>query len=209
MGFNKVLVLAAHPDDAEFGAGGSINRIASEGAEIHIAVFSPCIESLPDSTPDDILFTEMERAVSHLGNFSRSIYKYNIPVRHFPENRQNILEELIILKSRINPELVILPSSYDVHQDHKTINQEGTRAFKNCNIIGYELPWNNLHFKHDLYIKLEERNINSKISSILEYKSQEGRYYADANFIRSLAVVRGKQVKSSYAEAFEVIRWLI
>lgn len=39
---NKVLILAPHPDDAEFGLGGTISRMVEMGKEIHIMVFSMC-----------------------------------------------------------------------------------------------------------------------------------------------------------------------
>ncbi|MFW5916505.1 MAG: PIG-L family deacetylase, partial [Bacteroidota bacterium] len=35
------------------------------------------------------------------------------------------------------------------------------------------------------------------------------RYYATEDFIYSLAKTRGVQINADYAEAFEVIRWII
>ena len=36
----RILVLAPHTDDGEFGCGGSIARFASEGNEVHYVAFS-------------------------------------------------------------------------------------------------------------------------------------------------------------------------
>ena len=38
----KVLVVAPHTDDAEFGCGGTIARMIDEGLDVHIAAFSAC-----------------------------------------------------------------------------------------------------------------------------------------------------------------------
>jgi hypothetical protein len=53
---------------------------------------------------------------------------------------------------------------------------------------------------------LSEEQINIKINALKKYKSQEHRSYANEEFIRSLASVRGVQVGQRYAEVFEVIR---
>jgi LmbE family N-acetylglucosaminyl deacetylase len=102
-----------------------------------------------------------------------------------------------------------MPSENDIHQDHYTISQEGLRAFKFCTIFCYEMPWNNLTFNTSSFFVLEERHINKKINALEEYKSQAHRSYANADFIRSLARVRGEQISVKYAETFDIIRWII
>ena len=44
----KVLILAPHPDDAEFGLGATIVKLQNMGKEIHVAVFSNCEKSTPE-----------------------------------------------------------------------------------------------------------------------------------------------------------------
>jgi hypothetical protein len=56
---------------------------------------------------------------------------------------------------------------------------------------------------------LSEENINTKINALGAYNSQNGKNYANEEFIRSLARTRGVQIGSRYAEAFEVIRWVM
>jgi hypothetical protein len=76
-------------------------------------------------------------------------------------------------------------------------------------MIGYEMPWNNLNFSTNLFVPLEESHITSKIEALKCYKSQSGKSYATEDFIISLAKTRGVQIDVKYAEAFEVIRWVI
>jgi len=116
---------------------------------------------------------------------------------------------MIRLGNELKPELVLLPSTTDTHQDHQTISQEGFRAFKKISMIGYEMPYNNLNFSTNLFVALEERYLNQKIEALKSYRSQAGRIYATDDFVRSLARVRGTQIGIEYAEVFEVIRWVI
>jgi hypothetical protein len=51
--------------------------------------------------------------------------------------------------------------------------------------------------------------LQKKIAALKAYRTQEGKDYMKAEFIRSLAVVRGTQVGSELAEAFEVIRLML
>ena len=107
------------------------------------------------------------------------------------------------------PEMVFLPSVNDTHQDHKTIAQEGFRAFKRTTMLGYEIPWNNLDFRTSCFIELSEENLEKKIEALSKYESQKHRTYANKEFLRSLAITRGVQVGKCYAETFEVARWVM
>jgi len=208
-GIYRVLVLAPHTDDGEFGCGGSVSRFVQEGKMIYYAAFSTAEESVPEPWPKDILKTEVKEATSRLGIPRDNLFIYNFKVRELSYHRQEILEVLIKLKNDICPDLVFLPSSNDVHQDHSTISIEGIRAFKNTSILGYEIPWNNIEFKTEAFVILSEENINTKSYALDAYNSQKGRNYANEEFIRSLARTRGVQIGSRYAEAFEVIRWVM
>jgi hypothetical protein len=71
------------------------------------------------------------------------------------------------------------------------------------------LIWNNLTFNTTSFVKLKEDNIRKKIEALKEYKSQNGRDYISEEFILSLARTRGVQIGCQFAEAFEVIRWIL
>jgi len=208
LSFQVALILGAHTDD-EFGCAGTIARMIEEGTEVHCAAFSRCEESVPPGFPQDVLETEWRQATAHLGIPTENLHLYPFRVRHFPQFRQDILEELIVLRKQIQPDVVFLPSASDIHQDHRTISQEGIRAFKHSTVLGYELPMNTITFQHACFIRLEEHHLQSKIESLMHYESQTFRNYRNEEFLRGLARVRGVQINAEYAEAFEVLRWVL
>ncbi len=202
----KILCLAPHCDDIEFSCGASISKFIEEDYDVYMAVFSFC--DPPSQEAPNPLRKEFENATQHLGIF-KNIIKFNYKVRVFSESRQAILEDLIILNKSINPDLVIIPNSHDIHQDHKTIHNEAIRAFKRIKIIGYEMPWNNFSSTNNFHIKVEKKHIEAQLRSISEYKSQIFRGYSDEELIWGLGRVRGSQIGSRYAQSFELIRWVI
>lgn len=204
---NKILVLSPHTDDGEFGCGATIARFVKEGKEVHYAAFSIAEDSVPEPFPRDILATEVEEATKVLGVASLTLSPY--PVRRLAYYRQEILEKLVRLGKEINPDLVLMPSLNDIHQDHATVAAEGLRAFKKKTILCYELPWNNITFSNSCFITFGAEELDKKIEAMECYKSQEWKWYARKEFTRSLAVIRGTQIGGEYAEVFEVLRLVI
>jgi N-acetylglucosamine malate deacetylase 1 len=201
----RTLVLTAHTDD-EFGCSGLISRLLEENTEVHLACFSWCEESVPEGYARDVLKSEFKAAMEILAIAPERVRLYDQRVRHFPAHRQDILETLVVLRREIEPDLVLIPSSSDIHQDHGVIAQEGVRAFKHATVLGYELPMNTISFRHACFVPLEERHMEIKIRHAAAYESQQQRPYMNPDFIRGLGLVRGVQINRSAAEAFEVIR---
>jgi LmbE family N-acetylglucosaminyl deacetylase len=204
-----VLVLAPHTDDGEFGCGGTISKFLDEGHDVYYAAFSACQQSVLPQFPSDILITEVKEATQILGIKSSNLILFDYDVRTFGYQRQDILDDLIKLRSEINPDLIFMPTITDIHQDHHTIAEEGMRAFKFKSILSYELPWNNFSFSTSSFVHLGEKNIQTKVNALQAYQSQAHRPYSDEDFIRSLARTRGVQIGTKYAEAFELVRWII
>jgi len=193
----KILALSPHTDDIEFACGASINRWITEGAEVHAVSF----------TSASAQKKEFEEASKILGIKHTELLSY--PVRRFSENRQRILDEMVAFERRIKPDIVLIPSSSDTHQDHQVIREEGFRAFKRHSLLGYEMPQNNISFPTNAFVKFNGANLLVKLQALSCYQSQANRPYISREFIESLARVRGMQAGCEYAEAYEVIRWMI
>ncbi len=205
---DRVVVLAPHTDDGELGCGGSIAKFIENGYDVYYVAFSSARQSLPEGYPDDTLVREVKAATKILGIKPENLIIYDYEVRKFSYVRQDILEDLVKLKRELEPDLVFIPSTQDLHQDHQTVANEALRAFKETSILSYELPWNNIAFRTEGFIPLEKRHVDKKMQALREYKSQSHRAYLNEDFIYGLAKARGVQIKKEYAEAFEVVRYV-
>jgi LmbE family N-acetylglucosaminyl deacetylase len=203
----KILVISPHTDDGELGCGGAIAKFIDEGQEVTYVALSCCEKSIPPQYPKDILSREVKSATKILGISDPVLFSFE--VREFPRLRQEILDTLIRLRNKIQPDIVFTPSRYDTHQDHKTTVEETMRAFKKCTLLGYEQPWNNITFNTLAFIPLTENQIRKKIDALSCYQTQKERAYLNPDFIRGLALTRGTQIEEKYAEAFEVIKWVL
>jgi N-acetylglucosamine malate deacetylase 1 len=206
LNFKRALVLAPHTDDGEFGCGGTIAKLVEKGTDVYYAAFSACRQSVLPEFPPDILITEVNAATQILGIKKENLILYDYDVRTFNYHRQEILDDILKLKKDIQPDIVFMPSANDIHQDHYTVAFEGIRAFKFSTVFCYEIPWNNFTFETSAYVSLSETHLAKKIQALNEYRSQAHRSYANEEFVRSLARVRGVQVNEDYAETFDVIR---
>jgi LmbE family N-acetylglucosaminyl deacetylase len=204
--WSRVLVLAPHTDDGEFGCGATLARLVDGGTEVRYVAFSIATRSLPEGFPPDTLSREVREATAELGIPESQLVVHDFEVRTFPEHRQEILELLIALWEDWKPDAVLQPSLRDIHQDHQVIAAEGLRAFKRTTILGYEIPWNNFNFDYQAYVGLERDHVERKVRALARYESQQHRRYSDPEYIWNVARTHGINVNREYAEVFEVYR---
>ena len=194
-----VLILSPHTDDGELGAGGTMSRLARDGARLVYVAFSQ----------GSAIDREVLAATSVLGVEMRDVVVFRYPTRMFVAKRQAILQDIIHLKEKYQPDLVLCPSPHDTHQDHEVVSREAQRAFKDRTMLGYELPWNNLVFESRCYWPLSKDDVQAKIKAIGKYKTQRNRAYTRPESIWSTVVMRGVALGVPFAECFEVVRWVV
>jgi len=207
-GSRRVLIVSPHTDDAELGCGGTISRLVRTGHEVSVAAFSLAKESLPPGSAPNRLQGEFMCAMQILGVEPQRTFVHDFPVRHFSEHRQEVLDELVELRRKLLPEVVFVTSSTDVHQDHQVVRNEALRCFKDNTLMCYELPWNSLSFTAQAFVVLDQQHLDRKCTALRAYESQFElqRPYFDKEFVCGWAKLRGMQIRTAYAEAFEVVR---
>ena len=199
--FKRVLVFSPHPDDAELIAGATMARLAKAGADVRVVRLSRCVESLGQEV-SDALMQEAAQADDVLGVTSE---QHDFPGRRFSFKRQAVLDLMIRLRESFVPDLVIVHANGDRHQDHEVTREEALRAFR-CTVIGGEAPWSNQPFAPQMFVAALDACMDAKADALAKYTSQAHRSYMTANYVRSLARVRGVQCGAYFAESFEVMR---
>lgn len=205
-----ILFLAPHVDDETISAGGTIAKMVEGGYEVYVASFSFAKKSLTPNFPEDATQKEFLLATESLGVPEIQLFQFEYSTRLFPAYRQKILDEMLMIKKEIKPEMVFLPSQRDIHQDHKTIHQEGKRAFNKTTLLGYENPRNDMgHFHASTYVVLSKDHMKKKLEAMKMYKSQMVKYNEMPRMALILARLRGEQIGVHYAEAFETVRFIL
>ena len=206
-----VLIISPHTDDAELGCGGTIAKFVEMKKKVFVLALSTAKKSIPDGFELNSTENEMYSASKILGLNEDQIQILDFEVRIFPQQRQEILDTLIKIRNDLNPEIIMVPSQKDTHQDHQVVTNESLRAFKksSLSIYGYEQPWNCFTFDTQAFVTLEENHIEKKINALGQYQTQSTKEYLDPEFIRGLARTRGVTIGHKYAESFEIIKTII
>ena len=202
----RALILSPHPDDGELGCGGTIARMIEEGCEVQQEVLTLAENYGYQVIEKGVRVREIgsSQKITGIGNCNL----WSGVHRNLRTQCADLLSYLHLTNQMYQPDIVFMPCVGDLHQDHDTLTREALRVFKKTACLGYEMLWNNLEFKAQCFIGLDERHVQKKIDALQEYKTQLPRGYLDPKFLESLAITRGMQIGKPFAEAFEVIRWV-
>lgn len=216
----KILILSPHADDEILGCGGFISKYSKQNYHINVLILTNANIGAPEIySPKEIklLRNEAKKANDLIG--TKKLFFENLPainLNNYPVYKiTNIINKYV---SDINPEIVLIPSKNDIHDDHKIIFKAAKvsmRPNKISNlkkILSYEVlsetEWNEegKSFNPNYFVRLKKSDINNKVKAFLKYKSQVKKFPhpRSKEAIINLSRVRGSQAFIEYAEAFRV-----
>ena len=197
----SLLFLGAHPDDIELGCGAFISDMVGK-ADIHCLTFSD-----NQKNPELLhLVGEHYDSMHQLGLTNDQIELGQFETRRFPDFRQEILEKMLALRRQYKPEIVFVPTAQDIHQDHQTITQEATRAFRGTTVLGFDVLRSSYGFFPHFLAEVSEQAVENKIAALNKYKTYSDRYYFSPDIMRATAIRHGALAERPYAEGFDIIR---
>lgn len=123
----RALAIGAHPDDAEFGAGGTLARWAREGCEVSILIATDGSKGTwnPDQDPAELIRlrrAETERAAQTLGATGELVFLDHVDGELVHSMR--LREQLSGWIRRLRPDVVVSWDPwkrYMLHPDHREI----------------------------------------------------------------------------------------
>ena len=200
----RILALAPHTDDVALGAGGCLAKLSEIGHTVSVLALST---GNPKTGSNE---HEFRSAMRNLGVQLADALDYQC--RRFPVMRQDILLEIEEQLDMIEPSLLIIPARHD-HQDHRIVYEEACRVsrLRSLSMIAYEQPWNHLmdSFHPTMFISLGNRHIVAKVKALACFKSQLKKFYMQKSYVTANAVRWGAYTKSTFAEAYEVVKWVM
>ena len=197
----SLLFMGAHPDDIELGCGAFISGMVGI-ADIHCMTFSDNQKN-PDLTH---LVGEHYDSMHELGLSDDQIELGQFETRRFPDFRQEILEKMLALRRMVQPEIVFVHTAQDIHQDHQTVTQEATRAFRGTTVLGFDVLRSSYGFFPNFLAEVSEQSVERKIAALNKYSTYANRYYFSPEIIRATAIRHGALAERPFAEGFDIIR---
>lgn len=192
-----VLAIGPHTDDIEIGCGATLSKWDDHIVMVHLShKFNAPISR------DPVDLTAEAYNAGEVLNVS-DIRIYDFPVRRFDAHRQEILDLFISLKNELKPDVVLVPSSDDWHQDHQVATKEALRAFKESTILGYDI--NAMRIGH-YFEEVAQAHVTTKIATVAKYVSQAPKPQMSKNYIEAKLLVNGRKIGVQYAESFEALR---
>ena len=200
----NILAIGAHPDDIEFGCGGSLIKYARAGHNVYLLVLTNGeVGGNPDTRQK-----EQEAAVKIIG--AKELFWGGFEDTQLIDNLNLILKIEGIVR-KVNPDIVFLNNSHDVHQDHRAAAQAGLSATRYIKeVLFYEVP-TTLDFEPDIFINIYDV-LEEKARLLKAHGSQtEKTRVENLNIVesaQSCANFRGFQGRVKYAEGFKALRVL-
>lgn len=201
----KVLALGCHPDDIEFGCGGTLSKYAAAGHDVYMMVMTEGQAGGDHATRK----REQQSAAEIIG--CERLFWGGYRDTDMPLTRDLIqaIEQVI---DEVEPAFIFVHFGDDTHQDHRVLAQATVTATRYTrNVLFYEGPTTQ-NFTPTVFVALNEI-IDRKIAALQAHASQVRKTnIGDLNIIElaeAAALFRGTQARIKHAEGFVPLRLFI
>jgi LmbE family N-acetylglucosaminyl deacetylase len=222
----KILIIAAHPDDEVLGCGGTIARLVREGKQVHIVILANGLTSrakFEESNSAELLRQHHERAQQAGSLMGAS----SVQVLGFPDQKLDALPLLEITHAiereieRFQPDTIFTQHGGDLNQDHVITYRATLTATRPMAggrvrfVYAYEVPssteWSFQrfapHFQPSVFFDIAD-TLEVKIAAMQIYESEarEFPHPRSPQALKAIAHRWGSVVGLHAAEAFELVR---
>jgi len=201
----NILAIGAHPDDIEFGCGGTLIKYAQRGHRLYLLVMTQGGLGAAKSTRKaEQLDAQVVLGVKEIfwGGYEDTYLQVD----------KDIISQVEDVITRVKPDLILCHFPNDTHQDHRHLAQvviSATRYIRN--VLFYEVPTTQ-NFEPQIFVDISS-TIDRKMGALQAHRSQITKTnIKDLTIIElahSTANFRGTQGRVKFAEAFSALRLFI
>ena len=200
----KILALGAHPDDIEYGCGGTFLKYAKRGENIYFMVLTKG----EFGGEAEVRQKEQEEAMKLLG--VKKIFWGGYQDTELP-NERIIISHIDSVIGEVNPYEVYVNYIDDIHQDHRTLAKSTLAATRYVKRVFFYEDYTSTNFEPDIFVNIGDV-LEEKQKLIQVYSSQVAKAYPTkldmVESVKATANFRGFQGKVKYAEGFKAFRFL-
>jgi len=201
----NILALGCHPDDIEFGCGGTLAKYAAGGHDVYMMVMTEGHAGGEHTTRKE----EGTRAAEIIG--CKHLYWGGYHDTELALDR-SLIQQLEQVIEATKPAFIFVHYGEDTHQDHRVLNRATVTATRYArNVLFYEGPTTQ-NFTPSVFVALNEV-IDRKIEALAAHASQvEKTNIGDLNIIElaeACSLFRGTQARIKHAEGFVPLRLFI
>jgi len=200
----NILAIGAHPDDIEFGCGGTLIKYSQQGHNIFLLVLTD------GSFGGDPQIRKDEQAQAARFMNTRELFWGGFNDTELVDNRELILKIEEVIR-KVNPDIIFLNYGEDVHQDHRATSQAAVSASRYVReVLFYEVPTTQ-RFEPEIFVDIQDV-LDKKLQLLKIHSSQVDKTRIENLTIlesaQSCANFRGFQGRVKYAEGFKALRVL-
>ncbi len=195
----QVLLVGAHPDDVELGAGGLIHELIRRGIETFIVVVSD------DTSSGPLRRSESMTAAEELGVPTQNVLFLGLSDGAVTCDHDSIdLLRAACAERGIDPQLVVTHTDADSHNDHRAVNELCRAAFRHTAFLflGISLSVETRRFTPSIFVELTRERQDAKGRALAAHSSQEQRIGLAARRVWEEEL--GRKSSLAAAEGFEV-----
>lgn len=200
----NILAIGAHPDDIEYGCGGTLIKYVSAGHTVHLHIVT---DGSYGSDPA-IRRAEQEDAAAYIGAKGLS-WGHRRDTEVVDDRALIVSIEEAVQKAR--PDAVFVNYYEDTHQDHRAVSLAAASATRYVKeVLFFEVPTSS-NFNPEIFVDIESV-LPKKMELLGMHASQVNKTKVQNLTIlesaRSCANFRGFQGRVKFAEAFKPLRVL-
>jgi len=193
----SVVAVGAHPDDIEFGCGGTIALHAQDGDLITFVYVS---NGERGGDPKERM-REAREAAKILG--AQKVEFLGFPDGAIGDSIEavNAIEEVL---RAVDADTVYTHTPSERHQDHRHVSQAVTSAARDCPaLMFFETPSSSNLFCPQYYVDITQ-TMDRKLKAVGLHQSQKTKRVIKPDLVMGQARFRGFDPKLEYAECFEI-----